>query len=173
MRRRPRCARAARAHAAALAAYAERAAEDAARLEKRAAVDFLLTNAWPKRITQLSSVAHPPEAEPWGVEALARLAEAVRPRYYFASAPTSAEVDARRLRMDADARACGVFWEREPYENPPFAALPAPRVPPVTAKRLPASPRSMGPSSSSSGRRARRNVISTIARHMVDQVASS
>lgn len=123
---------AARAHAAALAAYAERAAEDAARLEKRAAVDFLLTNAWPKRITQLSSVAHPPEAEPWGVEALARLAEAVRPRYYFASAPTSAEVDARRLRMDADARACGVFWEREPYENPPFAALPAPRVPPVT-----------------------------------------
>ena len=164
---------AARAHAAALAAYAERAAEDAARLEKRAAVDFLLTNAWPKRITQLSSVAHPPEAEPWGVEALARLAEAVRPRYYFASAPTSAEVDARRLRMDADARACGVFWEREPYENPPFAALPAPRVPPVTAKRLPASPRSMGPSSSSSGRRARRNVISTIARHMVDQAASS
>ncbi|WFC96123.1 hypothetical protein MBRA1_002779 [Malassezia brasiliensis] len=123
---------AARAHAAALAAYAERAAEDAARLAQRVPVDFLFTNAWPKRITRLSSVAHPPEAEPWGVEALARLAEAVRPRYYFASAPTSAEVDARRLRMDADARTCGVFWEREPYENPPFAALPVPRVPPVT-----------------------------------------
>lgn len=122
----------ARAQAAALAAYAERAAADAERLAQRVPVDFLLTNAWPAQITRLSSVPRPAHAERWGVAPLARVAEAVRPRYHFASAPARAEAAARRVPVDADALACGVFWEREPYENPPFAALPPPRVPPVT-----------------------------------------
>lgn len=122
----------ARAHAAALAQYAEQAAHDAERLKQRLPVDFLLTNAWPQHITRLSSVPTSNDAATWGVGAVARLAEAVRPRYHFAAAPTSTEVQTRMLPADEVARTCGVFWEREPYENPPFAALPAPRVPPIT-----------------------------------------
>lgn len=123
----------ARAHLAAMSQYAERLAEDAERLAHRKPIDFLFCNAWPKGIEQLSKNALPDGHAPsWGLRSIARLAEAARPRYLFSAAPRPAEAESRSLPLDAETLECGVFWEREPYENPPFAALPAPEIPPLT-----------------------------------------
>ena len=100
------------------AAYEFQLERDAEVLQARPPVDFLLTTSWPLGIDVLAQ-APPSNAAVWGQPAIARLAEAARPRYHVVHAPIhSAEP--------------GVFWEREPYENPPFAALPPPSVPPIT-----------------------------------------
>lgn len=107
----------ARTAAARYAQYAEQLKEDADMLQKRRPIDFLFTNAWPKGIDMFATVPLPdPSAPRWGVAPLARLGEAARPRYYFAPAPGTVEN--------------GVYWERDPYENPPFAAFQQRTLPP-------------------------------------------
>ncbi|WFD43938.1 hypothetical protein MPSI1_002603 [Malassezia psittaci] len=114
----------ARNHIAAMAQYAELSAKDVTRLQNRIPVDFLLTHAWPKHVTRLSSAKTPRDAGRWGNQRLLRLVEATRPRYHFAASPYHTELQTKHLAIEKDAVDCGVFWEREPYENPPFAALP-------------------------------------------------
>ncbi|WFC99679.1 hypothetical protein MYAM1_002424 [Malassezia yamatoensis] len=114
----------ARNHIAAMAEYAELSAKDAFRLQNRIPVDFLLTHAWPKHVTRLSSASAPRDAGQWGNQRLLRLVEATRPRYHFAASPYHTELQIQHYAIEQDAVECGVFWEREPYENPPFAALP-------------------------------------------------
>ncbi|WFD31738.1 hypothetical protein MSPP1_002777 [Malassezia sp. CBS 17886] len=158
----PESLHAAKAYEAARALYETQLAGDALLLQAREPIDFLLTTAWPQRIEALSNVPLPdPGAPTWGVAPIARLAEAARPRYHFAHAPTrmqcAAEAEGRQpggparadgeeqpsghaqtqgaaqhVRCDAKTLACGAFWEREPYENPPFAALPPPSTAPIT-----------------------------------------
>lgn len=90
---------------------------DAPILAARPPVDVLLTNAWPLGIDALSMAPKPDGCTAWGRAPIARLAEGCRPRYHMACAPVDEH---------------GAFFEREPYEHPPFAALPPPDVPPIT-----------------------------------------
>lgn len=108
----------ARAFQFAQGTYEFQLAQDAPVLQERRPVDLLLTTAWPLGIDALSEVPRPDDAPSWGRAPIARLAEACRPRYHLACAPPSVEH--------------GVYWEREPYENPPLAALPPPATPAVT-----------------------------------------
>lgn len=84
---------------------------DAVALSRRRRLDFLFTTAWPQGVDAFSSVALPDGAHALGSGAVARLAERARPRYHFSAGACSGP---------------GVFWEREPYENPPFAMVSAP-----------------------------------------------
>ncbi|WFD06756.1 hypothetical protein MVES1_002110 [Malassezia vespertilionis] len=123
----------ARALSAAQNSYTEQLAHDATALGERRAIDFLFCNAWPRNVERLASTPLPdPNAPAWGTEAVTHLAEAARPRYFFARAPSEQEARARALTIAPSVLACGAFWEREPYENPPFAAITPPFLPPVT-----------------------------------------
>lgn len=92
--------------------------QDVLALQRRRAIDFLLTNAWPLGIDMLSDVPLDEYVRATGLAPMARLAEACRPRYHIAHVSI--------------AKADGVFWEREPYENWPFAKMPPPAMPPIT-----------------------------------------
>lgn len=123
----------ARVFEAASIKYCEQLAADVDVIQAREPIDFLFTNIWPQGIEQISQVPLPDASAPfWGSTAVSRLAEAARPRYHFAAAPTQAECDKRLVHLDDLTRSYGAFWEREPYENPPFAALPPPGVPSIT-----------------------------------------
>lgn len=107
------------------AAFEFQQEQDAPALRRRAPIDFLLTNAWPLGIEAFSCI--PPQQQEstnnataieQGLAPLARLAEACRPRYHIACA--------------RDAEPDGLYWEREPYENWPFAKVPEPRSHRVT-----------------------------------------
>lgn len=94
--------------------------QDVQALGKRRAIDFLLTNAWPRGVDMLSDVPLDESIRATGLAPMARLAEACRPRYHIAHVqPSIATTD-------------GVFWEREPYENWPFAKMPPPTIPSIT-----------------------------------------
>lgn len=86
-------------------------ARDAETLQQRRPIDFLLTTCWPRGIDKFNSAALPDGAHSWGASTVARLAERARPRYHFSIAPEGN---------------IGAFWERDPYENPPFASAPGP-----------------------------------------------
>lgn len=107
------------AEARALAAQKDQREEmlrnDAAALSRRRRLDFLFTTAWPLGIDAFSSVALPDGAHALGSGAVTRLAERARPRYHFSAGAGS-----------GGGSGPGVFWEREPYENPPFAMVSAP-----------------------------------------------
>ncbi|WFD34448.1 hypothetical protein MCUN1_001289 [Malassezia cuniculi] len=86
-------------------------ARDAEVIRSRKPIDFLLTTFWPQGVDTFTSVALPEGAHAWGSVASARLAERARPRYHFSISPDTQ---------------LGAFWEREPYENPPFTCVVAP-----------------------------------------------
>ncbi|WFD23770.1 hypothetical protein MEQU1_002464 [Malassezia equina] len=91
---------------------------DAPTLAARPPVDILLTNAWPVGMDALSQALKPDACATWGRAPITRLAESCRARYHMACAPAADDL--------------GAFFEREPYEHPPFAALPPPDVLPIT-----------------------------------------
>ena len=86
---------------------------DAEALQRRKPIDFLFTTCWPRGIDRFNSATLPHGAPTWGAPTVAYLAERARPRYHFSIAPEGAGAD-------------GAFWERDPYENPPFASAPGP-----------------------------------------------
>ncbi|CCU99336.1 unnamed protein product [Malassezia sympodialis ATCC 42132] len=108
----------ARAFQYAQAAFEFQCERDASTLAARPPVDLLLTNAWPIGMDALSEAPKPDACSAWGRAPITRLAESCRARYHITCAPAADEH--------------GAFFEREPYEHPPFAALPPPDVLPIT-----------------------------------------
>ncbi|EPQ26620.1 uncharacterized protein PFL1_05941 [Pseudozyma flocculosa PF-1] len=113
----PQTLAAAKAQAKAAAASAAVVSENAALLDSRPPLDFLLTNYWPSGIALFSNAALPDDsARIWGCAPLANIARAGAPRYHFALAP-GPEDDTTIVGLGDEVRQVGAFWEREPYQN--------------------------------------------------------
>ncbi|CEH11700.1 Uncharacterized conserved protein [Ceraceosorus bombacis] len=98
-------------------------------------IDILLTNAWPSGISLFvaeEKLPHP-TARTWGSPAIATLLLRGKPRYCFSLAPgpeggvldsNGGAIDGI-IGLDMSTRRTGVYFERPPYKNSPYAHVAA------------------------------------------------